>query len=74
MRFPLLPMWKVDSITELTPEILEEKGIIRAFQKPITILGVLSVKQGICECKGVGLYRGAGDEGDILLRNGISAV
>ena len=27
MRFPLLPMWKVDSITELTPEILEEKGI-----------------------------------------------
>ena len=27
MRFPLLPMWKVESITELTPEILEEKGI-----------------------------------------------
>ncbi|MBQ7768010.1 MAG: YqeG family HAD IIIA-type phosphatase [Oscillospiraceae bacterium] len=27
MRFPLLPMWKVDSITELTPAILEEKGI-----------------------------------------------
>ena len=27
MRFPLLPMWKVESITKLTPEILEEKGI-----------------------------------------------
>ena len=27
MRFPLLPMWKVDSITQLTPQILEEKGI-----------------------------------------------
>ena len=27
MRFPLLPVWKVDSITQLTPEILEEKGI-----------------------------------------------
>ena len=27
MRFPLLPMWKVDSVTELTPEILKEKGI-----------------------------------------------
>ena len=27
MRFPLLPMWKVDSVTELTPAILEEKGI-----------------------------------------------
>ena len=27
MRFPLLPMWKVDSITELTPTILKEKGI-----------------------------------------------
>ena len=27
MRFPLLPMWQVDSITQLTPQILEEKGI-----------------------------------------------
>lgn len=27
MRFPLLPVWKVDSITQLTPEILEEKTI-----------------------------------------------
>jgi len=27
MRFPLLPMWKVESITELTPKILEEKGV-----------------------------------------------
>lgn len=27
MRFPLLPMWKVESITELTPQILEQKGI-----------------------------------------------
>ena len=27
MRFPLLPVWKVTSVTELTPEILIDKGI-----------------------------------------------